>query len=210
MVGLLHGLQRDGQYAVSMNARDNGGNVFETLVDELTLGGRCPTHLLRSVFESANTYDDAVQMLGNNRLVNPVYYIVSGVKDAGTLIQRARMGFESKYYDLHDTAARGSYEPMPAWFKLQTNYDFAEAEPSYDARKKPGIDHLLQAGQGEGATEQGLEKILETQPTFNDHTDMTAIITPATGYYKDLVWFRDGIEMAFQTKKLKEETFIYV
>ena len=67
----------------------------------------------------------------------------------------------------------------------------------------------------EGASEQGLEKMLETQPTFNDHTDMTAIMTPATGYYKDLVWFRDGSAAQLQGAnkeegKLKAESFIYV
>ena len=74
-------------------------------------------------------------------IVNPAYFIVAGQRKVGMLIQRARKpdDHENAVFSLTDSSEKyGDVNKQDPWFKVQCNYDFGEAEPSWDARRQPG------------------------------------------------------------------------
>jgi len=180
-VGVLHGM--NDRYAISFNARDNGGSVFPNLWS-LMRKFMTPSQLLRQTLENESyEFCDAVQKLSTTRIANPCYFIVAdGKKPNGTIIVRDREEAPDVWY-LEDEERKATTQPK--WFKVQTNYDPNEIEPSYDARREPAMNHLLELGQENLNAESLLEGVMKKWPTLNPYTDIVALMTPANGQFKD-------------------------
>ena len=69
--------------------------------------------------------------------------------------------------------------PPAGWFILQTNYDHWETPPASDDRRTPGEKHMAALGQA-GVGVKGLTGVMTEWPTFNHHTDYTAIVSANT------------------------------
>lgn len=184
-VGILHAVKEKG-FAWSMDARRKGGSIpFNALEAMMAEGARTPEQHARAVFESADItkYDAAVSALGSAPIVNPAYYIVSGTKvPEGTVLARSREGV-AKHWDMQDTVAG-----QQTWYTGITNYDLDHQPPPSDDRSTPLTENLnAMAGQDFGETE--VWKILETWPTFNQHTDITMVAKPASGFFEVVKWF---------------------
>ena len=75
---------------------------------------------------------------------------------------------------------------------LQTNYDHWEPAPSYDDRRDPGNKRMEALGQA-GVTGKAVYGVLLQWPTFNHHTDFTAIISAADpANYVTWIWPADA------------------
>jgi hypothetical protein len=83
--------------------------------------------------ENADSYISAVSLFSSNLLINPVYYIIAGSSvGEGAVVTRYREPEKTDIWPLNSSAADG-------WFRLVTNYDHWESDPSYDDRRTPGI-----------------------------------------------------------------------
>lgn len=185
-VGLLHAV-KPGAFAWSLNARRKGGsvplNVFEAAFRD---GARTPEQHARAVFEQESTWDDAVTALGSWPLVNQAYFTVSGLQwPEGVVLARDREGVHAAW-GMEDEIAGES-----DWYVGITNYDLDHPQPPADERLAPlvaNMDTYAAAGDGAVMGEDDVFDVLETWPTFNDHTDVTAVMTPKDGTFDVKVW----------------------
>lgn len=76
---------------------------------------------------------------------------------------------------------------VQGWYRLQTNYDHWKPVPKADDRRAPGIAHMDQLGE-DNVDHGSMFKIMTEAPTYNHHTDYTAVMEPASGYYRSGVW----------------------
>merc|ERR1712000_667225 len=116
------------------------------------------------VFENYQTYDEAVEAMGSWPIVNPVYYIISGTKyPEGSVLARSRERVVHHY--------KMEFLPIPA-----------------DDRATPMTDNL-NALAGKDFDDSDIWDILKTWPTFNMHTDISAVMDVKKGSYDVIVWF---------------------
>jgi hypothetical protein len=112
-------------YAVTINERSHGGNLFIDVLSSILKGGEEVTHSLRRIFEEVDNFDDAVVALEQSKLAAPVYYnIAGGQQNDGLVITRDRMGVA------HSEQLADS---VP--FLAQTNYDWNKPAPPQDDRR---------------------------------------------------------------------------
>mmetsp|Transcript_47523 Transcript_47523/g.106720 ORF Transcript_47523/g.106720 Transcript_47523/m.106720 type:complete len:396 (-) Transcript_47523:43-1230(-) len=187
MIGVLHGVY-GGKFSVQLNARDRGGDVAENLLEELLLGGKTPTHVMRKALEDAVDYSAAEQFLLTERLANPAYFILAGAEHGqGAILTRMRRHGSAWHLNEAQADDKRGINPQPDWFRLQTNYDPWEAVPSYDNRRGPSVANAAAFCAG-SVDEACMEKVMTTWPTKNHHTDITSLMCPRTGYMRTFVW----------------------
>ena len=175
--GLVTGLKRGG-FTYSNDARCQGGKLLDNMLAMLLTGAQTPGQHARRVFEQAPDYASAIAMFEKTDLVDEVYYIVGGAKAGeGAVVTRDRIG----------TANVWRLEPKQSFFLLETNYDHWESPPSSDDRRTPGESHMRELG-SDGITVDGLLHVMTQWPTFNHHTDYTAIMSAQDGTNIGHVW----------------------
>lgn len=187
-VGILHAV-KPGKFSWSMDARRKGGNIGLNLL-EMALGSgvRTPEQHARYVFETEDSYSAAVDALANTEIVNPVYYIVGGVsKDEGAVLARDRKGVVHTYLMEEEIASPGGNVQKDFWVGI-TNYDLEHHPIPADDRATP-LTNNLNALEGQAFGDKELWTVLETWPTFNSHTDITAVVDVASGAFDVVVWF---------------------
>lgn len=179
-VGILHAVKA-GKFGYSMDARRKGGQIpFNILEMLLADGVRTPEQHARYVFETEENYDAAVTAMGSIPIVNPVYYIMSGITNPqGVVLARDRDGV-AKIYLLNETiTSPGGNTQKDFWVGI-TNYDLEYHPLPADDRATAMTDNLnALEGKAFGADE--IWTVLKTWPTFNQHTDVSAVIDVASG-----------------------------
>ncbi|CAM9887622.1 unnamed protein product, partial [Ectocarpus fasciculatus] len=186
-VGILHAVKA-GMFGWSMDARRKGGNIPINLL-KMALDGdtRTPEQHARYVFENYDDYDSAVEAMGNWPIVNPVYYIMSGITyPQGCVLARDRKGVVHNYQMQDEVASPGGNVQKDFWVGI-TNYDLEHHPLPADDRATPMTENL-NALEGQQFGDDEIWGILETWPTFNMHTDITAVIDVASGAYDVVVW----------------------
>lgn len=178
--GILNGV-RPGGFSISMNAREEGGNIIPNLLELLALGAKTPSQVLRQTLAAEESFTGAVSKLGSERLADDVYYIVAGMqKDEGTVLSRGRN------FDVNAWAVNSSDEN--GWYRLQTNYDHWESVPASDNRRDPGNENMQKVGQTNANLYSIYSDVMTIWPTFNPHTDWTSLLCPATGELETYTW----------------------
>eukprot|EP00658_Telonema_sp_P-2_P003712 TRINITY_DN1138_c0_g1_i9.p1 TRINITY_DN1138_c0_g1~~TRINITY_DN1138_c0_g1_i9.p1 ORF type:complete len:268 (+),score=25.01 TRINITY_DN1138_c0_g1_i9:175-978(+) len=180
-VGVLNGMQpgADG-WSVSLDARGKGGHLLANIAQALLHKSMTPTQHIRKSLETTCSYTEGVERLGQQDLVDEGYFIVAGAESyAGGVMSRERN-------------SQGDYWPMnvsdpDGWFRLQTNYDHWNPVPKADDRRTPGVVHMKALGQANVSSES-IMRIMRTYPTYNFHTDYTAVMIPHVGLYDSGVW----------------------
>lgn len=187
-VGILHAV-KPGKFAWSMDARRKGGNIALNLLEmALGAGVRTPEQHARYVFETEDSYSTAKDALANTEIVNPVYYILSGVeKNEGAVLARDRKGVVHTYLMEEEIASPGGNVQKDFWVGI-TNYDLDKRPLPADDRATPMTDNL-NALEGKPFNDKEVWDILQTWPTFNAHTDITAVVDVASGKFDVVVWF---------------------
>merc|ERR1711991_30031 len=161
------------RYGVTINERDEGGNLMLDALMAVFAGSYDPTHLLRHVFEKANNYQTALRMLKTTKLSAPAYYIISGEGASdGHVLTRNRESVKS------DRAIDSKH-----WFVAQTNYDWDTQPPSYDNRRKYVLQGMAAIGSPAKATKASLLKVISTKPVENEHTSYQTVMNPSLGTF---------------------------
>ena len=187
-VGILHAM-KPGMFSYSMDARRKGGNIGLNLL-EMALGSgvRTPEQHARYVFETEDSYSAAMDALANTEIVNPVYYILGGVnKNEGTVLARDRQGVVHTYLLEDEISSPGGNVQKDFWVGI-TNYDLEHHPIPADDRATP-LTNNLNALEDKAFSDKELWTVLETWPTFNSHTDITAVADVSTGKFDVVVWF---------------------
>lgn len=199
-VGLLTGM-RPGGWSVSIDQRSIEGasgltEMWDNILSWLE-GGHDVGMFLRSSLASTETasFDTAVTVLNDTRLVAPCYLIVGGVEGGqGCVITRDRPhsdtshGVDRGVWCLNSTQVDG-------WYRVETNSDNWDA-PSDDGHGS-GTPRRIIAEEGMNAMgsaaldSTSLMKVLSTPPVLNPNTEYTTIMSPATGYYHVVVREQD-------------------
>jgi len=178
-VGNFNGMV-DGAYSVSINARGKGGKLLTNILQALLHKSTTPCMHLRSVLTNEANFTSAVAALSQGAQIDENYFIVAGVQPAeGAVIARGRAAAV-------DTWMLEPAEPN-GWFRLETNYDHTNPVPVADDRRTPGNANMIAMGQV-GLARDSLKKVLLAFPTFNPHTDYTAVMIPKSGYYNSTIW----------------------
>lgn len=187
-VGILHAV-KPGKFAWSMDARRKGGRIgFNLLEMLLEKGDRTPEQHARYVFENEDNYDSALAALGGTPIVNPVYYILAGIKyPEGAVLARDRLGVVHQYLMDEVITSPGGNVQKDFWVGI-TNYDLEYHPLPADDRATPMTDNL-NALEGKAFDDDELWVILETWPTFNSHTDISAVVDPLAGTFDVTLWF---------------------
>eukprot|EP01017_Pseudomicrothorax_dubius_P026695 TRINITY_DN3000_c0_g3_i1.p1 TRINITY_DN3000_c0_g3~~TRINITY_DN3000_c0_g3_i1.p1 ORF type:complete len:349 (-),score=51.42 TRINITY_DN3000_c0_g3_i1:90-1136(-) len=154
-VGILTGY-KPGAFGISINERHRGS--FTSIVQYILRGKNWPVgYWLRHVLTNADSYDEALEMLSEQKLAAPVYYILSGVKAGeGAIITRSPLKVEFVR----------KLSESKSWYIIQTNSD----DDVTSERKEKGAKHLDELGQNNLTLDTMLEKILSVSPTMNGAT----------------------------------------
>lgn len=172
-VGVLSGM-KPGVMTLTLNERFNIDGGFIGII-EWILGKRdakWSSFLSRDVLETATSYKQALDMLANEEVLAPVYYILGGTKSGeGVVITRSR----TKCLD------QMSLNPTnKTWFVLETNYDNWKPPLIIDDRRTPGKACMNKMGQ-ENVSFKGLYNVLSTQPVLNKLTTYTTLMQASSG-----------------------------
>ena len=82
-------VKKPGAFSISANERDHEGSVIETLQEIFFRKSSEDIKLIRTVFEKADTYNEALQMLVDTEIEASIYYILGGVNPGeGAVITR--------------------------------------------------------------------------------------------------------------------------
>merc|ERR1712000_224821 len=121
-------------------------------------------------------------------IVNPVYYIISGTKyPEGSVLARSRERVVHHYKMEEVITSPGGNTQMDFWVGV-TNYDLEFPPIPADDRATPMTDNL-NALAGKDFDDSDIWDILKTWPTFNMHTDISAVMDVKKGSYDVIVWF---------------------
>jgi len=173
-VGLLTGL-RPGLFGFTVDERDTpNGSVLDNLYELIAHKGQSVGFTLRAALETANDYDDMVELVSSTQFMAPVYVILSGAAShQGAVVTRDRE-FALDVWSL-DTDDEG--QAISAWFRVQTNYDRWTPDPVYDRRRVPTEQALSKLGQA-NLSLGAMYSILSTPPMLNAQTVYTTLMSP--------------------------------
>mmetsp|Transcript_5716 Transcript_5716/g.11968 ORF Transcript_5716/g.11968 Transcript_5716/m.11968 type:complete len:408 (-) Transcript_5716:521-1744(-) len=178
-VGTYNGMVTGG-YSVTIDARGKGGKIWDNFKQALLHHSVTPSQLLRITLETCTDYDCAVSELSSKALIDENYYIVAGTASGqGAVIARGRTKADDVW--------RVNASETAGWYRLQTNYDHWNPVPVADDRRTPGYAMMDWLGPSR-ATLSHLFDVLRTPPTFNGHTDYSALLDPRRGIYNSTVW----------------------
>jgi len=178
-VGVYNGMVTGG-YSATIDARGKGGTVWNNFKQALLHHSLTPSQLLRTTLEKCTSFDCAISQLSSEPLIDENYYIVAGTAAGeGAVIARDRNKAE-------DIWRLNASEPA-GWYRLQTNYDHWNPVPVADDRRTPGYAMMDWLGPAR-ATLPNLFDVMRTPPTFNAHTDYSALLDPRRGVYNSTVW----------------------
>ncbi|XP_029188036.2 acid ceramidase-like [Acropora millepora] len=180
-VGVISGM-KPGVLTLTLNERFNidGGyiGILEWIRGKRT--AKWTSFLSRDVLEKATSYEEARDMLINEEILAPVYYIIGGTKSGqGMVITRSRT---KSLHPMSLDSSNGS------WYVLQTNYDNWKPPFVIDDRRTPGKACMDKMGQVKASFRE-LYNVLSTQPVLNKLTTYTTLMHASTGTVETYIRF---------------------
>jgi len=165
MVGMISGVAK-GRFSAAINQSPN------SILDRNLTGWAAP-FLLRRVFETCNTFDEAVNMLGESKVITPAFIHITGIEN-----------HESAVIELKTTNSNNIYyingEPL-----VITNHFIADDNPGvYDDEQCSQIrsDTLFESAvKCKAKTLSGVANILQKYPVMNIATEQSMVFHPETG-----------------------------
>jgi len=133
--------------------------------------------------ETSNTYDEAIANFESGNLIDDGYFIVGGARpNEGAIVTRGR----NKNVD---TWKLDETDEERGWYRLETNYDHWSGVPTADDRRTPGYANMEAVGR-DTMDKDELLGVMQTWPTYNEHTDLTCVMIAKDNHY-DCMWWSD-------------------
>jgi len=173
-VGVYNGI-RPQRFTVTANERFDIDGGYIGILKWLTgdKSASWMTLLVRQVMENTDSYDEAVNVLSNSKLMAPVYYIVGGNSSGqGSIIVRSREG-------LVDIRRLNVTQPN-GWYLLETNYDPSKKPLFIDDRRTPG-NACMQKLTRANVEFEGLFNVLSSTTNLNKLTTYTTLMQVDSG-----------------------------
>jgi len=121
-------------------------------------------------------FEDAVQLASTQRLIAPVYFILSGVNPGeGAVVTRNRTVADD-VWRLDADAGR--------WFLVETNDD--HWKPPQDARRDTANKAMNAIGQA-NIDITSIFGVISTQPVFNAETKYTILVSSVSDFYQAFI-----------------------
>lgn len=172
-IGVLSGMLPQ-KYSVTINYAPTSTNPW--------FGGYGPLFLLREVFESCDTFDEAVKELKTADLATNVLFLVCGTKqDEACVIERTKTKSSVKYIE-------HSYITLGNHFKSKKFSEFNDDELYEDSSEREFAiaNKIEKLGISPSLTK--LANCLDVEPTLNENTCQQMIFIPKSGQYKVWRW----------------------
>lgn len=180
-VGMPNGV-KPGKFSITLNERYHGFLGLKNMYYILFKGGCEPLQLIREVLEKANSFEEAVKMVSETKLIAPGFFTISGPDD-GVIVTRSHGGVEEK------TWLGSTQKDENNWFIVQTNYDRKTGDPKFDTRRGPAESKLSAIGPKAINPKVLADEILAEYPNFISKTIWTAVMTPQTGGFDITMWY---------------------
>ncbi|XP_064637768.1 acid ceramidase-like [Lineus longissimus] len=175
-VGILTAMKPQ-LFTLTMNERFNIKGGYIGIINWI-LGDRKSRwmgFLTRLVMETAKGYEEAKELLSNEPMLAPAYFILGGNSSGqGCVITRS----SAKAIDVWEMKRTGH-----PWFILETNYDHWEAPLFLDDRRTPAnkcMANMTQANVGF----PGIYNVLSSKPVLNKLTAYTALMQVNSGTFE--------------------------
>ena len=167
--GLMTG-QKPNKFTVSYDARFMGDWQLNDWRAAMVGGRGIIGFLTRDVFETANSFQQAVDMFSTGPLIDPCYFIVGGTQPGeGIVITRGRWNAIDLWW-LKPRQGR--------WYLLETNYDHWTSPPPTDIRREVAEKAMNRTGRA-NINPVTLFKVLSIPPVCNNTTMHTTIMSAA-------------------------------
>jgi hypothetical protein len=169
-----------GRFALNVNERDKG-SMLANLWSFIT-GKWGVSFLVRHVLETANTYNDAVEILKKEELIAPTYFIISGINaDEGLVITRNRANVHN-IISIQDAANDNKS------YIVQTNYDREVPDPEDDYRRIPAEQKMTALGD-QLSEQQVMQTVMSQFPNLNVDTLLTSTMSASKHYLNTTIWY---------------------
>lgn len=180
-VGIPTGFKPNG-FSITIDERNAGGIKYN--LDGLKNGYYPSGWLVRDVLMTQNTFDGALSVLENTKIIAPIYYIVGGI-DYQTPSQGAVITRNSTH--CVDTWMLDDSEYN--WYLVETNYDHWNPPPNDDNRRTPAVNAMNSVGQ-DNINFNSLFDVLSTVPVLNNNTVYTALMSASNeSFYNATIRF---------------------
>lgn len=161
-----------GQYSLSINFRQTGGNIVTNITRLMTLYWPIG-YLCRHLLESGDSYDKVLDKLQNEQLVAPCYITLCR-PDSVTVITRDRSNAVS---------ARTSHSHC-----VQTNKDYGEIGGNnilYSVERYSVADKIISNFKGDNYHD--LVSALSVKPIINDETIYLTVMIPGKSIIETII-----------------------
>lgn len=168
---------KPGKFAVSLNLRKV--KSFAKIFSHLLRTSFVPNlYLLRQAMESAENWDQAVEILGKTKVAAPCYYIIAGVAPhEGAVLERGFSGTDT-YVTFADSPE--------FWFIVKTNHDHGKPDP--DTRYNKAVEHLRELHRENVDGRRLMDDIMARKPNKHSGTIFTVVYSPISNYREMKVW----------------------
>ena len=180
-----HTAFKPGQFSMSLNQRTTmrktkNNIIVGLLTNAFYLFWSHNTQVgygMRSLFEKAKNYTQAVEIVSNWKMIAPSYFILCGVEpNEGAVFAMDRRGMNSvRTLNEND------------WYLVQTNYDWVDPDPRHDNRRT-AMENRLDELQQTNFTREKLHELMVLAPNFNSITIQTVVFTPQQSFMNSTVW----------------------
>jgi hypothetical protein len=169
---------------------------FDWLIDRIKVNGTramLPTHLLRLVFETCSTFDEAVETLRDTPIAMPCLFAISGANGEACVIERQ----EEKAFVFEGNEVMANHWANSQWRRGRSRGIDSE-----------GRWHALRASTGQADPGQGFGWL--RPPVLNRLTCLAAVMNAATGALSVIGLEAKGTIAMPVTKTLRLDTLVPV
>lgn len=167
--GVLEGV-RGGAFSVSMNKKASMSEYLDWFY--LYMGYSKPSHAVRSVLESAQDYESALEALSTIKINTPTYFIVSDTLKNGAVLTRTT-----------DSVINLWKLTENDWYLVQTNFDHNLPAPISDHERVKSAQDLLDPIPASEFDIQALLNILQDSKLLLENTVVSIVADTKTGEY---------------------------
>lgn len=185
-IGILSAIS-PGKFTLTMNERFRLDGGYIGIIEWLIKGkdaGSWMGFLTRETMETAQSYEEAQNMLAKTKMLAPAYFILGGnSSDKACVITRDRDPSLTDIWHMKDPTAG-------QWYILETNYDHDKKPLFLDDRRTPANKCMRNMTQ-QNVGFAGIFDVLSSKPVLNKLTTYTALMQVNSGQLETWLQYCD-------------------